>query len=234
MKSNHRTRTLRLLLFEGLLTYLCGIAAIWLRFGEDAGEVIWEDWGWFKLSVVNLIVQGAFYLFDLYDFKMIRQRLVLALRILQSLGLSAIGLALLFYILPEMRLGRGVIALSLLLMLALMLMWRIVAMWMLRNPRLAERVLILGTDSAAGGIAREVLEHREYGYEVVGFVGHDSALVGKSLINPKVVGVAENLEALVREHRPDRIIVAMDDRRGKLPLHLLLKLKVCEEISVEE
>ncbi|MBL8170199.1 MAG: exopolysaccharide biosynthesis polyprenyl glycosylphosphotransferase, partial [Acidobacteria bacterium] len=35
-------------------------------------------------------------------------------------------------------------------------------------------------------------------------------------------------------HRPDRIVVAMSDRRGRLPLDLLLKLKVRDEISVEE
>lgn len=234
MKSRHRARTLKLVFLERILTYLCGLLAIWIRFGPDAHQVISEHGGWFKLIVVNLIVQGAFYLFDLYDFKRIRQRPVLILRILQALGLSAIGLSLLFYLLPEMRLGRGVIGLSLLLMLIVMLVWRIAAMWLLQNPRLAERVLILGTDTTAVDVAREVLNHREFGYEVVGFVGDDPAIVGKSLINPSVIGVMDNLEDLVRVHRPDRIVVAMADRRGKLPLHMLLKLKVRDEISVEE
>lgn len=236
MKSKHRTRTIRLVLFEGLLTYLCGGAAIWIRFGSpgEALEVLGDQAWAVKLLFVNLVVLGSFYLFDLYDFKMIRQRMILTLRILQSLSVSAITLALLFYLLPEMRLGRGVIALSLLLTLAMMLLWRFAAMWMLRNPRLAERVMILGTDANAVGVAREMLQHVEYGYEVVGFVGNDPALVGKSLINPSVIGLMDDLESLVRNHRPDRIIVAMAERDGKLPMHMLLKLKIRDEISIEE
>ncbi|MGH9845567.1 MAG: TIGR03013 family XrtA/PEP-CTERM system glycosyltransferase [Blastocatellia bacterium] len=234
MQSKHRTRALTLLFFETVLTYFCGVAAIRIRFGGDAAEVLWQQSGWFKLLVANQIVRGAFYLFDLYDFKMIRQRLILTLRIMQSLGLSAISLALLFYLVPQMMLGRGVISLSLLLTLVLMLIWRTAAMWLLQSPWLAERVLILGTGSPAIGIARELLDHREYGYEVVGFVGDNPTIVGKSLINPSVIGVMENLEVLVKTHRPDRIVVAMADRRGKLPLDTLLKLKVRDDISIEE
>ncbi len=119
-------------------------------------------------------------------------------------------------------------------MLTLMTSWRFLARWLLNHPKLAERVLILGTDALAVNLAREVLQRRETGYEVVGFVGDDPQLVGQSLINPRVVGLMDELESLVLHHRPDRIVVAMSDRRGRLPLDLLLKLKVRDEISVEE
>jgi sugar transferase (PEP-CTERM system associated) len=100
--------------------------------------------------------------------------------------------------------------------------------------RLAERVLILGTDLQAVAVAREIIRRRGRGYEVIGFVGHDFALVGKSLINPRVIGVMDDLEELVRRRRPDRIVVALSDLRDKAPLDLLLRLKVRDEIQVEE
>jgi sugar transferase (PEP-CTERM system associated) len=100
--------------------------------------------------------------------------------------------------------------------------------------RLAERVLILGTDLQAVAVAREIIQRRGRGYEVIGFVGHDFALVGKSLINPRVIGVMDDLEELVRRRRPDRIVVALSDLRDKAPLDLLLRLKVRDEIQVEE
>jgi sugar transferase (PEP-CTERM system associated) len=100
--------------------------------------------------------------------------------------------------------------------------------------RLAERVLILGTDLQAVAVAREITRRRGRGYEVIGFVGHDLALVGKSLINPRVIGVMDDLEELVRRRRPDRIVVALSDLRDKAPLGLLLRLKVRDEIQVEE
>jgi sugar transferase (PEP-CTERM system associated) len=100
--------------------------------------------------------------------------------------------------------------------------------------RLAERVLILGTDLQAVAIAREIIRRRSRGYEVIGFVGHDLALVGQSLINPRVIGVIDDLEELVLRRRPDRIVVALSDLRDKAPFDLLLRLKARDEIQVEE
>jgi sugar transferase (PEP-CTERM system associated) len=100
--------------------------------------------------------------------------------------------------------------------------------------RPSERVLILGTDVQAVTVAREIMRRRGQGYEVIGFVGHDLALVGQSLINPRVIGVMDDLEELVRRRRPDRIVVALSDLRDKAPFDLLLRLKARDEIQVEE
>jgi sugar transferase (PEP-CTERM system associated) len=223
-----------LLLFEGALIYLCGVAAIYLRFGIEAPIIFFNQGGWLKILLAQKVAQASFYLFDLYDFQMIRQRSVLVNRIFGALGLSATVMALIFYTLPQMMLGRGVFLVALVLMLTLMLVWRLLVPWLLGHPRLAERVLILGAEEGAVAIAREVLQRREDGYEVVGFVGEDPAAVGQSLINPTVIGVMDDLEGLVQKHGPDRIVIALPDRRGRLPLDLLLKFKVRDEIIVED
>ncbi|HEV2664647.1 MAG TPA: TIGR03013 family XrtA/PEP-CTERM system glycosyltransferase [Blastocatellia bacterium] len=234
MRSKHRARALGLLIFESALIYMCGVAAIQIRFAGDAAEAMIARRGWVKLLAAMAVAQVAFYLFDLYDFKAVGRRPGLTLRIMQALGLAAVTLALLFYAVPQMMLGRGVFALALALMLTAMVGWRAVATWLLGHPRLSERVLILGTDLQAISIAREIMQRRGHGYEVIGFVGQTKALVGQSLINPSVIGVIDDLEELVRRRRPDRIVVALPDRRGKLPLDLLLRLKVRDEIQVEE
>ena len=113
MFSKYRVRTLSLLLIEGALIYACGVAAIYLRFGTEAADTLGAGRGWLKLLLALTVVQGAFYLFDLYDFRLIRQRAVLLLRIVQALGLAAIGLAFIFYALPQMMLGRGVFLVNL-------------------------------------------------------------------------------------------------------------------------
>ncbi|MBO0727146.1 MAG: exopolysaccharide biosynthesis polyprenyl glycosylphosphotransferase, partial [Blastocatellia bacterium] len=234
MRSKHRARALGLLIFESALIYVCGVAAIRIRFGAEAAEAMITRHGWAKMLAAMIVAQVAFYLFDLYDFKAIGRRSALALRIMQASGLSAVALALLFYAIPQMTLGRGVFALALALMLTAITGWRTVATWLLRHPQFAERVLILGTGLQAIAVAREIMLRRESGYEVIGFIGQSKALLGESLINPRVIGVMDDLEELVRRRRPDRIVVALSDRRGKLPLDLLLRLKVCDEIQVEE
>src|SRR5262245_13262846 len=234
MRSKHRARAFGLLFFESALIYMCGVAAIKIRFAGEAAEAMITRHGWVKLLAAMIVAQVAFYLFDLYDIKAIGRRAALTLRIMQASGLSAVALALVFYAIPQMMLGRGVFALAMALTLTTMTGWRTVAAWLLEHPQFAERVLILGTDLPAIAIAREIMLRREHGYEVIGFVGQTKALVGQRLVNPRVIGVMDDLEELARRRRPDRIVVALSDRRGRLPLDLLLRLKVRDEIQVEE
>jgi sugar transferase (PEP-CTERM system associated) len=234
MISKNLTRPLALLIFEGALVYLCGVMAIYIRFGAGTPDVLDAERGWLKTLLVTVLVLASFYLFDLYDFHRIRRRAVLLLRLSQALGIGYLALALMFYVWPQIRLGRGVFLLSLLLTLTFMAAWRSLARWLLGHPRLAERVLILGAEQDAVTIAREMLTRREAGYDVIGFIGDDPAQVGQSLINPCVVGVMSDLEAVVSRYRPDRIVIAMHDRRDRLPLDLLLKLKVCDGVTLDE
>jgi sugar transferase (PEP-CTERM system associated) len=227
-------RRLWLLISEGALIYLCGVLAICLRFTDAAQEMLLHRQGGLKILFAVFVVQSSFYLFELYDFRLIKRRSVLFLRLLQALGVAAITMAIVFYLLPQMMLGRGVFVLSLVLMLALMIGWRLLAGWVLHHPRLVERVLILGTGQNAIELAREMLARREEGYEVIGFVGDEPQLVGQSLINPCVVGVMSDLESIAHRFHTDRIVVALDERRGRLPLDCLLQLKLRDDMAVEE
>jgi sugar transferase (PEP-CTERM system associated) len=236
MISKNLTRPLALLIFEGALVYSCGVMAIYIRFGAEAPDALGAERGWLKTLLATVLVLASFYLFDLYDLGRIRRLGALLLRLSQSLAVGGLALALMFYVWPQMGLGRGVFPLSLLLTLAFMFMvaWRSLARSLLDHPRLAHRVLILGVGQDAVMIAREMLMRREAGYNVIGFVGDDPAQIGKSLINPSVVGVMSDLEEVVGRHRPDRIIIAKPYRRGRMPLDLLLKLKVRDGVTLDE
>jgi sugar transferase (PEP-CTERM system associated) len=234
MMSKNGSRSFALLIFESLLTCVCGAAAIYIRFGAEATGVLLDEQGWLKVLLLMIVVQGSFYISDLYDFRMIRIRTVLYLRIFQSIGLAAIALALIFYTLPQLMLGRGVFVVSLILMLTTMIYWRVFVMWLIGHPGLAERVLILGTGESAINVAREVLEQKEGGYQIVGFVGDDPTLVGKSLINPRVIGLISDLETIVSHYHIDRIVVDLKERRKRLPLDSLLDLRLRDGIAIEE
>ncbi|MBO0860404.1 MAG: TIGR03013 family PEP-CTERM/XrtA system glycosyltransferase [Chloracidobacterium sp.] len=228
------TRPLALLILEGAMVYSCGVLAICIRYGAETPDELSLERGWLKALLMTVLFLVAFYLFDLYDFRRIRSRGALLQRLSQALGVGGLALALTFYVLPEMRMGRGALSISILLTLTLMTAWRFLVRWLLDHPRLANRVLILGVEQDAVTIAREMLMRREAGYDVIGFVGDDPAQIGQSLINPCVVGVMYDLESVVRRYRPDRIVIAMPDRRGRLPLDLLLKLKVRDGVVVDE
>jgi len=218
-----------MLLFGGL------IAAVYVRLGAiDAEDALINRHGFYKAGLATVFCLTSFYLFDLYDFVVMHDRGELVLRLLQALGLAWIALALLFYVVPLVMIGRGVSLISLPVALLLMVGWRLGIHWVLGHPELGERILIVGSGPFAIEVARETLQRPDAGFRIVGFVDSDPALVGKSLINPKVIGLTSELASLVKRESIDRIVVAIGDRRGQFPTQELLRLSLSGDVSIEE
>jgi sugar transferase (PEP-CTERM system associated) len=236
MKSTRpKARTFLLLLVEAMLLFAGLIIAVYVRMGAADGEdVLINRNGFYKAALATAFCLTSFYFFDLYDFVVMRDRRELVLRLLQALGLAWIALALVFYALPQAMIGRGVMSVSLPLALSLMVAWRLSIHWILGHPELGERVLIVGSGEFAIEIAKETLQRKDAGYRVVGFVDNDPALVGKSLINPSVIGLTSELPSLVKRVNIDRLVVAINDRRGHFPTQELLKLSLSGDVTIEE
>jgi sugar transferase (PEP-CTERM system associated) len=224
-----------LIVAEAVLVYGAIIAAVYLRVGTEAApyELI-EKHGYLKAAVAGFFCLAAFYLFDLYDFLVMHDRRELVLRLIQALGLAWIALAFSFYAFPGLMLGRGISLIALPLALGLMISWRIMIHWFLGHPDFGERILIVGSGNLAVEMAREVLNRPDAGYRIVGFVGTDAELLGKSLINPRVIGMTDDLDEIVKRENIDRIIVAMGERRGQLPTNKLLQLSLAGQVTIEE
>jgi sugar transferase (PEP-CTERM system associated) len=233
--SRLNTRTILLLLVEAMLLFSGLIVAVYVRLGAiDAEDALIERHGFYKAALATIFCLASFYLFDLYDFIVMHDRGELVLRLLQALGLAWIALALLFYAVPQVMIGRGVSLIALPIALLLMVSWRLAIHWVLGHPDLGERILIVGSGSFAIEVARETLNRPDAGFRVIGFVDNDPALVGKSLINPKVIGLTSELASLVKREKVDRLVVAMGDRRGQFPTQELLRLSLSGDVSIEE
>jgi sugar transferase (PEP-CTERM system associated) len=226
---------LLLLLAEAMLLFGGLIVAVYVRLGAvDAEETLLERNGFYKAALATVFCLTSFYLFDLYDFVVMHDRRELVLRLMQALGLAWVALALMFYAVPQVMIGRGVSFISLPLALLLMVAWRLAIHWVLGHPDLGERILIVGSGPFAIEIARETLGRPDAGFRVIGFVDSDPELVGKSLINPKVIGLTSELRAIVKKENIDRIVVAIGDRRGQFPTQELLRLSLSGDVSIEE
>ncbi len=211
------------------------MGAVYLRFGSDGAvnELVVRQ-GFLKAALATAFCLTSFYFYDLYDFIVMHDRRELVLRLVQALGLAWIALALMFYALPQLMIGRGVALLALPLALTLMVGWRVSIHWFLGHPGFGERILIVGAGNLAVELAREVLDRPDAGFRIVGFVGTDSELLGKSLINPRVIGITSDLDEIVDRESIDRIVVAMGQRRGQLPTEDLLRLSLSGKVSIEE
>ncbi|MCU1267669.1 MAG: sugar transferase, system associated [Acidobacteria bacterium] len=236
MKSTRlNTRTIVLLLAEATVLFGAILVAVYLRLGSvDSYIELVTHHGYLKAGVATAFCLAAFYLYDLYDFLVMHDRRELVLRLVQALGLAWVALAITFYIFPHLMLGRGISLLALPLALSLMVGWRVSIHWFLGHPQFGERILVVGSGENAVEVAREVLGRKDAGYRIVGFVDNDPELVGKSLLNPRVLGLSADLDQIVRRENVDRIVVAMGERRGQFPTHELLQLSLGGDVSIEE
>ena len=224
-----------LLLAEAFLLFGGLVLAVYIRFDTAGADYeLFERQGFYKSALVAVFCLGAFYLYDLYDFARMLDRRELVLRMVQALGLAWVALALCFYIFPLLMLGRGVSLIALPLALLVMVTWRLAIHWLLGHPQFGERILIVGSGPLAVELAREALERPDAGFRIVGFTDNDPALLGKSLINPRVVGLSSDLEKIVPRENVDRIVVAMGERRGQFPTDQLLHLSLSGNVSIEE
>jgi sugar transferase (PEP-CTERM system associated) len=180
-----------------------------------------------------LVCQGCMYYADLYDLRVALSGSKLFLKIVQSLAVATVVLAVLFYLMPSMELGRGVMLLSMVFIVSVISGWRLLFQWVLTMRQLCMKVLIVGTGEEARSVARELLDRRSLGYDIKGFIDDDPAKLGVSIVNPCVIGNTAQLPEIVAREQIDKIVIALPDRRGKLPLEALLTCKL-RGVEVEE
>jgi sugar transferase (PEP-CTERM system associated) len=217
---------------EGLLLFAAVPLAIQIRLGMGPGQmpprsIILTDS--LAFTIIGLL---CLYANSLYDFGERLSSRDLLIRLLRAFSVLAVASWALYFVIPDVQTGRGVFALALAFGMSFVLAWRVVLRWLLRSEGFAERVMIVGSDSKAIDIAREILARKHLGYRVVGFLDDDPALQGVSLINPRVIGTTAQACDLALQHGVTRVVVASMER-GHLSMDALLACKT-SGIRVQE
>jgi len=98
--------------------------------------------------------------------------------------------------------------------------------WLLQLPILIERVYVLGTGEQAQRLVLGLRNNPEIGVEVAGWTGKMEGAVTRE-------SVTAHLLEVVSKQKVHRVIVAMPDRRGTMPMEELLRLRM-QGVKVEE
>jgi sugar transferase (PEP-CTERM system associated) len=219
-------RVLVLGLFENLLIVAAVLASVWLRLGEVGWVKFTVEGGYAKTWLIATVVQLCLYFADLYDSRIYADLRELFIRLVQGLGAASFCLAVLYFWVPSLEIGRGIFLISSVLIVTIVGGWRLAERW-LRGKGPKERLLLVGTGPQAVALARELFERRmELGVEIVGFIDPDPAKVGRPLINPGIIGTIDDIPAIAARHQVSRVVVSMADRRGVLPMDKLLRMKL--------
>jgi sugar transferase (PEP-CTERM system associated) len=217
-------RTVFLGISEACLVALAFVAATIARLGpNDATLMLGYEQGAIKILLVSAAFMICMYYFDLYDSSILSNRREVLSRLVGVLGTVCVVLAVLYYLYPPLELGRGIFAIGFMFVAAVLLLWRKMFSAINSQPQFAERALIFGDGPLAASLLDELESRPELGLRVVGHLFFSERR--ESAGDPLVPVACEELSRVVKVHRVNRIVVAMGDRRGKLPVELLLSLK---------
>ena len=209
-----------------MLIVVAVATSTYLRVGLDGWNTFMHGGDLAKALLITAICQLCLYFSALYDLRAV-DRSEVFVRLLQALGVASLILAAVYFWFPALIIGRGVFVGAATILIALIAAWRLIFDWVSSHAAPYERLLIVGTNSAALEQARELYERRrELGVEIVGFVDPDPSLVGEPVINPGVIGTIEDIPSIVRARSVDRVVVSLFDARGKLPIDQLLEMKL--------
>jgi sugar transferase (PEP-CTERM system associated) len=220
-------RCVTLIVCETLLIVAAVSAGSWLLLGAEAWPLLLVRGGLAKAFLIAAVCQVCLYYADMYEPRSHHDRRELFVGIVQALSATSFLLAAVYFWAPNLVIGRDVFVVSSFLVMAVVAVWRMVFEWFMRQVAPRERLLVVGTEPAAVALARELFIRRhDLGIDIVGFIDPDPARLGAPVLNPSVIGTVEDIPAIVRARRVDRVVVSLGDARGKLPMDKLVEMKL--------
>jgi sugar transferase (PEP-CTERM system associated) len=211
------------------------ILAVYLRLGTSA-ELFTFRYSWYRLLLVPVVLQITFYYSDLHNFRIARPFIWTVARVTQAMALGTLALAVLYYFLPTLLLGRGVLFLAFVITTCLVLIWRGLYGWALKQKLLSSRLLIVCSGSLADSIIDELVSRADNIYHVVCLVdlnpppAEDGEVnlipAWAHLLRADLRTSADELVGLTRYYGASMVVVAMVEKRENMPLEQLLTCRM--------
>ncbi|MAR90240.1 MAG: UDP-phosphate galactose phosphotransferase [Pseudomonadales bacterium] len=140
------------------------------------------------------------------------------------------SLTVLYYLFPQLQLGRGLLTISAVSALALCVLVRALFFLVVDSNKLRRRILVWGNGTKAAEVVKNIQDSGLQKYlQVVGLVG-PSPNLHPELPAELLMEIPGGLAQYCKQHKIDEIIVALDERRrelgGNLPLDELMDCKL--------
>lgn len=219
-------RTLVLLVGETIVvgtSFLLGMA---LQHRDDLYVALNYEGGYLKIVVITLTVLVFSHWFDLYNPNHLQEKGELYFRLLLVPGILALILAGVGFAFPRYLPSNSSAPAGLVILTGALFVWRLAYAWLAQQPYLRERVYVLGSGERAQRLVNGLRARPDLGVEVVGWSGNVEGAITRD-------AVASHLMEFIPPKHLHRVIVAMPDRRGSLPVQELLQLRL-RGVKVEE
>lgn len=160
-------------------------------------------------------------------------------RVTISLILGSLGLLVVYYIFPKLLIGRGIFALAIGFSLFGLAVMRTVVYHTVGGRALRRKILVLGVGEFAKNIldadsqneSKENKSSRVLSPSFASYVIHGFVQVAEEEIKISekyLVNTGDNLADYCREYQIDEVVLAISDRRKKMPVEALLECKLAK------
>ena len=181
------------------------------------------------LLVAAVTWLGAAKLYGLYDADAKRPNHSTADEIVTLFHLTTIGVAVLLATAWGTDLAHPSLSSSLLLwalsFVSIVLARSLARFYCVRHPAYIQRTLIVGAGDVGQALARKLLQHPEYGLNVLGFVDSHPKERREDLEELTLLGTQAELPGLVREHAVERVLIAFSNDRHEELIRLVRTLR---------
>ncbi len=215
-----------LFIIESVTLFFSVYMATFIRFWENS-EAVWANHGllFVKALLFFVVVMICIVGMGLYQRHMRADKKELIWRICVSFLLGALFLMFIYYLFPDLLIGRGVFVIALFISLVGILVLRLSTLDFVSDNGGTSAVLILGAGKNASLIETQLRRKTDrLGLDIVGYVkvGDEKLCVPKE----RLIKNDTNLLSLAQLYKVDSIIVAVDERRNILPIKELLDCKM--------
>lgn len=210
---------------EALLFYFAVIAAGLIRFGSNLAAVDRLDGPlWPRALVFSAAMVGSFLAVGLYSARQRARSAGIFIRVIVAVSGGIVLTALLFYIMPNLWIGRGVLLIAATGVATVVVGLRLGFSHFVDDTPFKRRVIVFGTGRGAAAVAGLRRRSDQRGFLLLGYVrpdGEPVAVPGDRLLRPD-----GRLLQLCEVCHVDEIVVAMDDRRRAFPIAELLECRL--------
>jgi sugar transferase (PEP-CTERM system associated) len=187
---------------------------------------------YFTAVVFVMLVLFSSHLMEVYDLgKNVKKREII-INILFGTVTSFSLLSVVYYLNPNIMLGRGILILALCCFALFQFCWHALYLMGKNTSRFCQKVLVLGTGALAAEIGSIVASNRR-NFTLVGYSSchtgtHESGTDSDAYDVPcdEILGNCDNLRDVARQAQAEIIVVALSERRGVFPLRDVLTCKL--------
>lgn len=199
-------------------------AALFLAAKSGVGEGLsWEAGTYAQVGLVGSVILLCMYCFNTYEPQVTTHQPRSLSRIIQAMGLTMLIVAAVPHAWPWVHIDVVSLLVGMLMLCAALALSRYLFAEFVTSPEFAEPAVVWGSGDLAASIIRELRRRPDLGIHVVGVVDHTQT--SSTFEGVRFLGSPEKIWPMAESGETRRIIVAIGDRRGRLPIDRLMALK---------